>query len=126
MKNTFVLSTLLAALLFPHAPAASPSVLHESGPFRIAPTSASEPLMFYGDHVFFARTVEWRGSTLYVDSCPVEAECPRVSLAQEYSFSAEAFQPKIHFLYIRPFTKNEILLDQRRDGKFNFNIGYQF
>ncbi len=82
--------------------------------------------MFCGFHVFFAVTAEWRGSTLYIDSCPVEVERSRVSLAQGYCFSAEAFHPQIRFLYIPPATKHEILPQQRGDGKFNFNIGYQF
>ena len=90
------------------------------------PTSESEPLMFYGRNVFFAMTTEWRGSTLYVESWPVEFERSRVSLVQEYSFSTEAFHPRIHFLYTHPTTKDEIPPPQRDYGKFNFNIGYQF
>ena len=119
VKNTFLFLALLAALLCPHAPGAPPSAFPEPGPFSIVPTSASEPLMVDGAHVFFAMTAEWRGSTLYIQSWPVELE-------RSYSLSMEAFHPRIHFLYIRPTTKDEIRPPQRGDGRFNFNVGYKF
>jgi hypothetical protein len=126
VKNTSLFLTLLAALLCAHAPAAPPSTFPEPGPFRIIPTSASEPLMFYGGYEvrFDVRSTVWRGSTVYIESWFVECERSRVSLAQAYSFSGEAFHPRIHFLYTRPTTDEELPLTQR--GKFNFPVGYQF
>lgn len=107
-------------------PAAPPSAFPEPAPFRIVPTAASEPLMFDGYDVFFAWMAEWRGSTLYVFSTPVECERSRVSLTEPYSFSAEVFHPRIRFLYTRATASDALPPTQPSDGKFNFNIGYQF
>lgn len=127
MENPFLFLPLFAALSCAHAPAAPSSILPEPGPFGIIPKSASESVMFYGRcDLMFATGSEWKGSTLYVESWPVEFERSRVSLARPYSFPTEAFTQHIHFLYIRPTTDEKLPLPQRANGTSNFNVGYQF
>jgi hypothetical protein len=131
MKKPLLFLTLFAALLCARAIAAPPSIFPEPGQFRIVPADP-EPVMFDGASrlIFGTTTTAWKGSTLYVESLPVVFESPRVSLAQPYLFSMEAFHRQVLYLFTRPV----IILDirsrlpppPRADGKFNFNIGYQF
>lgn len=124
-----IFPTLLAALFCSRAPAESPSTFPEPGPFHLIPTSAAEPVMFDRGlgGMLGVKAVFWKGSTLYVMEWPVEFERTLISLVQPYSFSAVAYQPQIHFLYIYPV---EPAVDKRHfqsgNGQFNFNIGYQF
>ncbi len=122
---------LLAAVLFAYAPVAPALDLPEPAPFRLLPTSASESVMFDGgSHVIVGAWVsEWRGSTLYLEYWPVEYEISRVKLAQPFSYRAEAYQQQIHFLYVRSDTEEkhrEHPTTPPGNGKFDFNIGYQF
>ncbi len=122
------LLTKLAVLICAATPAAPPSLLPEPGPFRIVPEHRCEPIFFSGLEVWFCHAAEWWGSSVYIYEWPAEYGPPHVSLADSYSFSAEAYRQQIHFLYTPPPSDTPLtpLPPPLNGGKFHFDIGYQF